>query len=292
MKKFTALLLVAVMALSLAACGQTTEEKAVDTTVGTGKVEKVEGETLADVSALEPAANVNPSLINIGQTMSEEHTGDAWYTDAVRGNDYFYLEAADNSSIGLAYKKMENGECVKTVICAMTDDNHLVDEEAAEGESSIDIVFYDEFTAYDYKTEKWYVRGNPDAIEQLFIGYQLVEQSNPSNTLILRADGTGTEVYVDEDDQSVEAELTWSLTSASTLKYNDGEFDYQLTIVTDENDCFVSLSEENFRIFVLADQAGESTEETAETAETETETAAETTETTEAAAETETAAQG
>ncbi|MBP3540128.1 MAG: hypothetical protein J6J62_09820, partial [Oscillospiraceae bacterium] len=92
----------------------------------------------------------------------------------------------------------------------------------------------------------WYVRGNPDTIKQLFVGMQLVCKDNPANTLILRGDGTGTEVFDGEEDA-----VTWALDSASTLKYNDGEHDYSLVIVTDENNCFLSLNEQNFRIFEL-----------------------------------------
>ncbi len=244
MKKFISIVATAlalVMVLSLAACGKNDANM-----VGTGKVEIVEGETISDVSKLQPAANVNPSTLNIGESMSEEHRGDAWYVDGVRGENYIYLTPADNSSIGLAYVKVENGQTVDTVVCAMTEDNHLVDEEAAAGESRIDIVFNDDFTAYDYKNSTWYVRGDPDSIKQLFVGMQLVCRDNPANTLILRGDSTGTEVFDGEEDA-----VTWQLDSASTVKYNDGDHDYSLFIVTDENNSFLSLSEQNFRIFEL-----------------------------------------
>lgn len=267
MKKFVSLALAALLIFCFAACGSDSED------AGTGKLEEVEGETIADTSALEPAANVDPSQLAIGQAISEEHTGDAWYLNGVRGESYIYFIAADNSSIGLAYVKVENGETVETLICGMTDDMHLVDEEAAEGESAIDIVFYDNFKAYDYKNSSWYVRGAPESIEQLFVGIQLVCQDNNSNTLLLKADGTGTEVF-----DGTEYPLTWELDSATTVKYNDGEHDYSLQIVTDESSAFVSLNEQNFRIFVpegselassgisdaAADESAESTESPAQ----------------------------
>lgn len=255
MKKIIAAALIAVLALSFAACG----EAKVDDTVGTGKIEEVAGETIEDVSKLEPKANVNPSQLNIGQSNSEDHTGDAWYANGVRGENYIYFTPADNSSIGFAYVRVENGEAVSTVVCAMTEDMHLIDGEAEDGQSSIDIVFNDDFTAYDSKNSTWYVRGNPKTIEQLFVGMQLICQDNPNNMLILRADGTGTEVFDGEED-----EIAWALDSASTLKYNDGEHEYSLEIVTDENNCFVSLNEQNFRIFVLESAATEPAAEAAE----------------------------
>ncbi len=251
MKKFIALILALVMALSFSACGSsgTSTAKTGDpNAVGTGKLEETVGETISDVSKLKPKANVNPSTIDIGQAMSEAHTGDAWYANGIRGDNYIYFEKVDNSSINLAYFKVEAGQVVKTIVCGMTDDNHLIDEEAAEDESGIDIVFLDEFKAYDYKNDTWYVRGDPETIEQLFVGIQLAEQSNPSNTLILKGDGTGVEKYDD-----TEYALTWTMTSATTLRFNDGEYDYTLDIIVDEDNNFVSLSEQNHRIFVPID---------------------------------------
>lgn len=247
-------MLVALMVLNFAACGN--DAPAADPgTVGSGTLAETEGETIADVTKLEPAANLNPSMINIGQALNGVHTGDAWYANGVRGNDYIYFESADNSSIGIAYVKVEAGEVVKSVVCAMTEDNHLYDEDTTWEESGIDIVFIDDFKAYDYKNDTWYVRGDPEVIEQLFVGRQLAEQSNPSNTLILKADGTGVENY-----DGTEYALTWVMTSATTLKFNDGSYDYNLEIVIDENNAFVSLSEQNHRIFIPEELVGQATE--------------------------------
>ena len=66
MKRIIALALVMVMALGLAACGAKAEDA---NTVGTGKLETTEGETIQDVSKLEPAANINPSTLNIGHAI-------------------------------------------------------------------------------------------------------------------------------------------------------------------------------------------------------------------------------
>ena len=62
---------------------------------------------------------------------------------------------------------------------------------------------------------------------------------------MMGGNGTGTELFNGEEDA-----LTWALDSATTVKYNDGEFDYSLEIVTDESGAFISLSEQNHRIFV------------------------------------------
>lgn len=236
MKKFItlfSLLLVALMALSFAACGNNN------------------GGTVDALPAGDaPSANVSPAEIDIGRAVNGDYLGDAWYPDGVVGDSYICFTPADNSSIGLAYIKVEKGETVASIICAQTEDNHIVDAESAEGESSIDVIFADSFKAYDYKTDTWYIRGNPDEIAPLFAGTQLACQGDPTNTLLLNADGTGTEVFGGE-----EYFLTWELTGAATLRFNDGQFDYTLEIVTDEDGAFVSLSEQNHRIFVPADQA-------------------------------------
>ena len=245
MKKLFALLLIAAMVFTLAACGS--EPAPAQTPVST-EPEAAVGETIDETASLEPAANVDPAQLNIGRARDEAHTGDAWYTDGIKGDSYIYFEVADNAQAGLAYVKMEKGERALTLLCAMTEDGHLIDQDAEEGKSGIDIVFYDEFKAYDYANETWYVRGNPDAIEQLFAGMQFVCQDNESNTLSFEADGTGTEVFEGEED-----DITWAMDSASTVKYNDGDHDYILEIVTDEKTgALVSLNEQNFRIFLPA----------------------------------------
>ena len=79
-----------------------------------------------------------------------------------------------------------------------------------------------------------------------------VNQDDDTNTLVLRADGTGTELFQGQED-----ELSWEMDSATTVKYNDGSYDHVLQIVCDETGNLISLSEQNFRIFVPAEAAAE-----------------------------------
>ena len=248
-----ALVLTVVMLLSLSACGgesskpaEVTEELPVVPAV----TEAPAKEESADSN--EPAANVDPAVVNMGQAIDEKHTADAWYKDGVEGGDYIYFELADNSDLGLAYVKMENGERVSTVLCTVNADLHVVDAEAEAGESSIDLVFVDNFKAYDYKSGTWYVRGDPATLSTIFADVAFVNQDDDTNTLILRADGTGTELFQGQED-----ELTWEMDSATTVKYNDGSYDHVLQIVCDETGNLISLSEQNFRIFVPAEAAAE-----------------------------------
>ena len=245
------LVLSVVMLLSLSACGEKkTEEVAEELPVVPVVTEAPAKDE--EVAKDEPAANIDPAVVNMGQAIDEKHTADAWYKDGVEGGDYIYFEKADNSDLGLAYVKMENGERASTVLCAVNAELHVVDAESAEGESSIDIVFVDEFKAYDYKSETWYVRGDPAALSVIFADIAFVNQDDSTNTLILNADGTGLEVFQGQED-----ELSWVMDSASTVKYNDGSYDHVLQIVCDETGKLVSLSEQNFRIFVPAEAAAE-----------------------------------
>ena len=243
-----ALVLSVVMLFSLTACGA--KEEAAPAPAETEEapadiaVLPVETETEA-AEGDGPAANVDPSQLNIGQAIDEVHTGDAWYKDGVEGGDYIYFEAADNSDVGLAYVKVEGGEKAATIVCTVNAAMHLVDAGVAESESTIDIVFEDAFRAYDYKSGTWYVRGNPETLSTIFTGITFACQDDETNTLVLNADGTGTELF-----QGTEDDLTWVMDSATTVKYNDGSHDHILQIVTDESGALVSLSEQNFRIFV------------------------------------------
>jgi len=247
-----ALVLTVVMLLSLSACGASNnsskiEEVPEDLPVIPAATEApVKDEAAED----EPAANVDPAVVNMGQAIDEVHTADAWYKDGVEGGDYIYFELADNSDLGLAYVKMENGERVNTILCAVNAELHVIDAEAAEGESAIDLVFVDNFKIYDYKNETWYVRGDPATLSTIFTDINFVNQDDATNTLVLKADGTGIEVFQEQED-----ELTWEMDSATTVKYNDGSYDHILQIVCDENGNLISLSEQNFRIFVAAEAA-------------------------------------
>ena len=249
-----ALVMAVVMLFSLTACGS--KDEAVESAPAEvpADVAVIPAETEAPKEEAEgPAANVDPSQINIGQAIDEVHTGDAWYKDGVEGGDYIYFEAADNSDLGLAYVKVEGGERVNTLLCTVNAAMHVVDAEVAESESSIDLVFVDEFQIYDYKSNTWYVRGNPETLSTIFTGITFACQDDETNTIILNADGTGTELF-----QGTEDDLTWVMDSATTVKYNDGSHDHILQIVTDESGALISLSEQNFRIFVpVVEEAAE-----------------------------------
>jgi len=248
------LVLTVVMLLSLSACGgetakpeQVTEDLPVVPVVTEAPAK--EDESAEDV----PAANVDPAIVNMGQAIDEKHTADAWFKDGVEGGDYIYFELADNSDLGYAYVKMENGERVSTVLCTVNTELHVVDAETAAEESAIDLVFVDNFRIYDYKSDSWYIRGNPETLSTIFADISFVNQDDDTNTLILKADGTGTELFQGQED-----ELKWEMDSATTVKYNDGSFDHVLQIVRDENGNLISLSEQNFRIFVpVAAEAAE-----------------------------------
>lgn len=248
-----ALVLTVVMLLSLSACGskpEVQEEAPQDLAVIPVETEDSAKEESSDSD--QPAANVDPAVVNMGQAIDEMHTADAWYKDGIEGGDYIYFELADNSDLGFAYVKMENGERTATVLCAVNAEQHVVDAQAEQGESSIDLVFVDNFRIYDYKSETWYVRGNPETLSTIFAGISFVNQDDATNTLILNADGTGKEVFQGQED-----ELSWEMDSATTVKYNDGSYDHILQIVCDEAGNLISLSEQNFRIFVPVVEAAE-----------------------------------
>lgn len=242
MKKILVLVMACVMVLSLAACGS--KEAVSESTAASDTAEVPSGAVITEEE--EAAAGVDPAALNLGVSYDEAHSGDAWYKDGVKGDTYIYLELADNSASGLACT-LVSGESQKTWLCSVTADNHLVDQDAEDGKSEIDLVFTDIFTAVNNADGSKYIRGNADEITQLFAGKQLVEQENNANTLIFNADGTGKEVY-----DGVESDLTWQLDSASTIKFADGENEFSMTISLDENGGFASLNEMNLRTYIPA----------------------------------------
>jgi len=246
MKKVLLMVLVCAMMMSLAACGAKPAEAPAEQAAPAAEASAVpEG---AVIPASEDAdAIVNPATLNLGVSKDETHSGDAWYKDGTSPDDYIYFGYADNSSSGLVCVHMVNGAPARTWLCKATVDNHLLDQEAEEGKSEIDIVFPDIFTAVNTLDGTKYVRGNADTLSQLFVGKNLVEKENSENTLIFNADGTGKEVY-----DGKEYDLKWEIDSGSTVKFTDGENEFSMTIEVDDNGNFVSLYNMNFRTYVPA----------------------------------------
>lgn len=251
MKKTVIFILALAMLLSLAACGSKQEPAPVEEPAPTEapvtetqtQTPVVSGDKIDDVSGLTAAANLDPTAVDMGATGAE----DKWYKDAVEGDSYITFSAADNSAVKLACTKVEAGSIAKTWLCTTTNENHLVDQEAEDGKSDIDIVFVDALKAYDAASGTWYVRGNAAELAKLFTGKQFAEKDNADNTLILNADGTGKEVF-----EGKEEEVKWEVSSAAALKYVDDEHEHTLTVVTDAGGNLVSLDEQNFRSFLPA----------------------------------------
>ena len=245
MKKFLILAMACAMLLTFAACGETakpaevTEAPAAETAAPEAPAPVITESEKAD-------ASVDPLSLNLGASVDETHSGDAWYKDGVKSETYFYLEKADNSESGLACVLVTNGT-PKTWLCKVTDDKHLVDQEAEDGKSEIDLVFTDIFTAVNNADGTKYSRGTAESISRLFVGKQLVEKENNANTLIFNADGTGKEVY-----DGKEYDLKWELSSGSTIMFTDGENDFNLTIGLDKDGGLESLYDMNLRTYVPA----------------------------------------
>ena len=249
MKKIMILVLACVTLFTLAACGETA--KPAEVTAPAAETASVPESAAVPENAVvaeseEADAAVDPTSLNLGVSTEETHSGDAWYKDGVSSESYIYLEKADNSDSGLACVLMTNGT-PKTWLCKVTADNHLVDQEAEEGKSEIDLVFTDIFTAVNNVDGTKYSRGTAESISRLFAGKQLMEKENNANTLLFNADGTGKEVF-----DGKEYELKWEIDSGSTMKFTDGENEFDMTIGLDENGNFESLYNMNLRTYVPA----------------------------------------
>ena len=247
MKKVLVLVMACAMLLTFAACGETAKPAEV-TAAPAAEATAAPAASEAPVVAKSEGADaaVDPLSLNLGASVNEAHSGDAWYKDGDKSGSYFYLEKADNSKSGLACVLVTDGT-TKTWLCKVTADGHLVDQDAEEGKSEIDLVFTDIFTAVNNADGTKYSRGTAESISRLFVGKKFVEKENNANTLIFNADGTGKEVY-----DGKEYDLKWELSSASTIKFTDSENDFNLTIGLDKNGALESLYDMNLRTYVPA----------------------------------------
>lgn len=239
MKKIIMLILICAMVFSLAACG----EKSAEPAPAPAAAENVpQGQ--APVVSEKLDTGIDPSLIDFGVSGGEAHKGDNWYKDGVKGDSFIYFETADNANAGFACIKVEGGSIVKTWLCKTDSGNRVSDQ---DGSSDLDLVFENELSAYNNADGTRYVRGNAEEIAKLFAGRNLAEQENPSNTIVLNADGTGKEVFEGKEDA-----LTWKIIAATLVSVSDSEYEYIFTVNTDEAGNFVSLSQQNFRCFIPA----------------------------------------
>lgn len=244
MKKILILVMACAMLLTFAACGE--EAKPAEVTAAPAAEATAVPEAAVIVKSEDADAVIDPLSLNLGVSTDETHSGDAWYKDGVSTESYIYLEKADNSKSGLACVLVTNGT-PKTWLCKVTADRHLVDQDAEEGKSEIDLVFTDIFTAVNNADGTKYSRGTAESISQLFVGKQLVEKENNANTLIFNADGTGKEVY-----DGKEYTLKWELSSGSTIKFADDENEFNMTIAVDKEGKLESLYDMNLRTYIPA----------------------------------------
>ena len=231
MKRFICLLMAVLMIASLCACGNN------------GDQQSSEAAAPAAANSAEPQANVNPTTINWGSRRNTLDTSDPWYPNGKLGDNYIYFDLGDSTS-GIVYYKVEGGVQTGYAACELTKKNHLVTE--GDG-TAIDILFHDEFYAYDLKTETWYVRANVDFMKSLFVGKSFVEKNDSGNTIVFNEDGTATENY-----QGQEYPGTWKIVNATTVRFNDGEYEYDYELVINSQNQLEGLDEYGNRFFVYA----------------------------------------
>lgn len=167
---------------------------------------------------------IDPLSINWGMREDNEIISDKWYPNGSEGLDYIYFTTATSSG-GCAYTRVMNGEQICHEYCELDDNGHLV---TPAGNISIDIVFTDAFTAYDYASDIWYLRGNLKKLEEQFVGREFYEENDESNIISFEDNGKCSELYKGANDLG-----TWEICTATAVKCRIAGSIYYFDIIFD-----------------------------------------------------------
>lgn len=173
-----------------------------------------------------PEANIRPLYIDPGQLDSGERSSDVWtgYRDGKKTGERLFLTYVLGSDSLFSITALdENGDRVddrSQFTNVESEDRYLATPEDAEG-ARYDIVFNDNFTAYDYVSETWYTRGDMEKLLAEFPGAWTSSQ-NGDFQLTFKEDGTFESIY--RGDVNGAGSYTMKANNIVQLQYEDREW--------------------------------------------------------------------
>ncbi|MDY3129149.1 MAG: hypothetical protein SOW20_03880, partial [Berryella intestinalis] len=173
-----------------------------------------------------PEANIQPLYIDPGQLDSGERSSDVWtgYRDGKKTGERLVLTYVLGSGSLFSIDLLdENGNKVddrSQFTNVESEDRHLATPEDAEG-ARYDIVFNDNFTAYDYVSDTWYTRGDMKKLLAAFPGTWTSSQ-NGDFQLTFKEDGTFESIYRGEANGV--GSYTMKAGNVVQLQYDDREW--------------------------------------------------------------------
>lgn len=208
-------LLGALVAFSLTACG------------GASPQDPFEG--------MSPQAKVDPFEIEPGMLPDGPTSSDVWeaWKDGAPTGERIYLTAVlgEESLFSITVLDGSGAETDSQFANLRTDDKHLTTPEGAEGRS-FDLVFNDDYTAYDGVSETWYTRGDLEADMQEMVG-GWTSSKNPDFKISFNEDGSYAESFSGNENGSG----TFSMKATNVVKLEPAdESGWELVVVgLDEN---------------------------------------------------------
>ncbi len=164
----------------------------------------------------EPAvAAVNPETINWG-------SGELWYADGERFGESFCVSGSGEYQIcfNSADKNRESSDSVSFVVDGM----HL--KFSCDGQSH-DMIFTDEYTAYDTESGMYFVRADYDSLQSQMVSGKFVNSENDRDYYQFGTNGKSSEYFGDQLYRG-----TWAFDTADSVVVfdyaSDSDFHFQM----------------------------------------------------------------
>lgn len=164
----------------------------------------------------EPAvAALDPETINWG-------SGERWYADGERFGESFYVPVSGEKQI--CFNSAEKSNTSSKPVAFIFDGMHL--KFSSEGQSH-DLIFTDEYTAYDMNSGMFFVRADYDSLQSQMVSGKFVNSENNRDYYQFDSNGKSAEYFGDQLYRG-----SWAFDTADSLVVfdyaTDSDFHFQM----------------------------------------------------------------